>query len=144
MSSHSPFSQSVAYKGEVKMKLFKFVVSIVIPAFLLAATVACPVMGQETAKAPAKGEVTVKVLFENAKVKVTENRFPAGSVSPSSARPGRVVHTVKGGTLLRTHPDGKKVTVVTKAGETRWLEADTYEVKNAGKSEIVLHVVIPK
>ena len=101
-------------------------------------------MAQEKAKAPAKGEVAVKVLFENAKVKVTENRFPAGAVSPSSARPDRVVHTIKGGTFVRTLPNGKKVTIVTKAGETRWLEAATYEVKNAGKSEIVLHVVIPK
>jgi hypothetical protein len=122
----------------------RFVVGMVIPAFILAGMVASPAMAQEKAKASAKGEVSVKVLFENAKVKVTENRFPAGGVSPSSARPGRVVHTLKGGTFLRTHPDGKKITVVTKTGETRWLEAETYEVKNVGKSEIVLHVVIPK
>jgi hypothetical protein len=59
-------------------------------------------------------------------------------------RPGRVVYTVKGGTILRTYPDGKTVKIVTKAGETRWLEAETFSFANVGKSEIVLHSVTPK
>ena len=95
-------------------------------------------------KTPAKAEPVVKVLFENAKVKVTESRFPPGSVSPSSLRPGRVVHTVQGGTLERTLPDGKKVKVETKTGDTRWLDAETCAVTNVGKSEVVLHVVYLK
>ena len=133
--------------------LASFVVSIVAPAFIFAGGMASsavaqekakPAATQDKAKAPAKGEITSKVLFENNKVKAVELRYPAGVVSPSAARPDRVVHTIKGGTIVRTYPDGKTQKIESKAGETRWLEAATYEFKNVGKSEYVLHVVYLK
>ena len=115
--------------------------------FALAGMIALPVSAQDKGKAATESKAkapTTKTLFENDKVRVTESRFAAGAVSPSTARPGRVVHTVKGGTFTRIYPDGKKLKIETKTGETRWLEAETYEVRNTGKGEIVLHVVYPK
>jgi hypothetical protein len=95
-------------------------------------------------KEKAHAKAQSKVVLENDKVKVTESRYPPGADAPSMLRPGRVVYTVKGGTILRTYPDGKTVKIVTKAGETRWLEAETFSFANVGKSEIVLHSVTPK
>ena len=110
-------------------KLIGLVVGIMVPAFIMAGGMANSAVAQDKAKpattkdmakASAKGQITVKVLLENDKVKVkTETRIPAGAVAPSIARPNRVVHTVKGGTFMRTYPDGKKVKVETKTGETR-------------------------
>ena len=65
-------------------------------------------------------------------------------MSPSTARPDRIVHTVKGSTIVRTHPDGKTQKIESKTGETQWLEAATYEFKNVGKSDYIIHVVYLK
>lgn len=54
------------------------------------------------------------------------------------------MHTVKGSTIVRTHPDGKTQKIESKTGETRWLEAATYEFKNVGKSDYIIHVVYLK
>jgi hypothetical protein len=132
-------------------KSARIFMSFLVPAFLLAGVAAIPAMAQEKAKpaaaqdkAKSPDKIDQKVLFENDKVRVVESRFPPGSVGPSTARPARVAHTVKGGTFLRTYPDGKKVKVETKTGETRWMEAETYEFTNAGNAEIVLHTVYLK
>jgi hypothetical protein len=125
-------------------RLTSFVVGIVVPAFILAGGIASSAVAQEKAKAPAKAEITSKLLFENNKVKAVELRYPPGVVSPSALRPDRIVHTIKGGTIVRTYPDGKTQKIESKTGETRWLEAATYEFKNVGKSDYVLHVVFVK
>ena len=98
-------------------------------------------MAQEKAKAAAPKQ-EVKVLVENDKVRVTENRWVRGAESESVARPNRVVRALKGGTLQRIYPDGKKVTVEWKTGEVKFMEkADPYIVKNIGKSDVVLYVI---
>jgi hypothetical protein len=104
----------------------------------------CAGVSEGWSKEKAHAKAQSKVVLENDKVKVTESRYPPGAEAPSMLRPGRVVYTVKGGTFLRTYPDGKKVKIVTKTGETRWLEAETFSFANVGKSEIVLHSVTPK
>jgi hypothetical protein len=103
-----------------------------------------PAAAQDKAKAPAKGEATRKVVLENDKVQVFETRFPVGSEAPSTARADRVIYNVKGGTIMRIYPDGKTLKVELKTGETRWVEAGTYGVKNIGKGEIVQIAVVPK
>lgn len=121
--------------------LINFFATLVVPAFMLAGVGANQALAQEKAKgAPPKQEV--KVILENDKVRVTENRWLPGAESPNVARPNRVVRALKGGTIQRIYPDGKKETVEWKTGEVRYLErADPYVAKNIGKSEVVLYSV---
>jgi hypothetical protein len=122
-------------------RLASFFATLVVPAFLLAGVGANQAMAAEKAKAaPPKQEV--KVLVENDKVRVAENRWVPGAESENIARPNRVVRAVKGGTLQRIYPDGKKETVNWKTGEVKYFaKAEPYIVKNIGKSEVVLYVV---
>jgi hypothetical protein len=59
----------------------------------------------------------------------------------------RVNRTLKGGTLERTYPDGKKEKFEVKTGMVRYLEPSKggkYTVKNIGNTEIVNYVVLLK
>ena len=83
--------------------------------------------------------------FSDDKVRVGEVTWKPGGESPSVARPARVVRVLKGGTLERIYPDGKKESVVYKTGETSAIEAtQPYAIKNNGKSDVVLFVVFLK
>ena len=123
-----------------------------VPAFALAAVIAVPAVAQDKAKAPAKAEKgtsTMKLHFDNAKVRVFERTYKPGDTNtevPSSQY--RVVHTLKGGTLERTYADGKKEKTELKSGTVRYLEPSkggaTYTTKNIGKTEIVNYVVVVK
>ena len=116
--------------------------TLMVPAFMFA--VADQAVAQDKAKAMAKAapKQEQKVLVENDKVKVVENRWVAGAESESVARPNRIVRALKGGTLQRIYPDGKKEARTWKTGEVRYVEkTDPYIVKNIGKSEVVLYVV---
>jgi hypothetical protein len=131
-------------------KSTRLLVASLLPAFVLAGMVANPVTAQEkkmaksAQKAPA-GEVTLKEIEQNDKLRVYEATYKPGDVSPSAKRPLRVVHAIKGGTLERTYADGKKETVQWKTGETRILtEEKPYAVKNIGKSVVHLLVVAMK
>ena len=122
-------------------RLVSFLATLVVPAVLLAGVGANQAMAQEKAKAAAPKQ-EVKVLVENDKVRVSENRWVPGAESESVARPNRVVRALKGGTLQRIYPDGKKESVNWKTGEAKYLaKAEPYIVKNIGKSEVVLYVV---
>jgi hypothetical protein len=95
-------------------------------------------------KPAASPEPTTKTILDNERVKVTQTVFKPGDVSPSRERLPRVSHRIKGGTLERTYPDGKKMKNELKTGETAWLTKDTYSVKNVGKSDVILLTVQPK
>jgi hypothetical protein len=123
--------------------------SLLVSAFMLAALTASPVMAQDKAKdakaAPAeKASTPAKVILENDKLRIQETRYKPGTGGPMMERPGRASYSVRGGTFLRTYPDGKKVKVETKTGEWRWIEKETFSFVNAGKTEIILHTVVPK
>lgn len=109
------------------------VVSLLVSAFMLAGA------------AKAQENVEVKVLLENAKVRVYETRLKPGAESPSVERPFRVIRALTDGTVQRIYSDGKKETVKWKTGEVSARGPDkAYAVKNIGKSELVLYVVQPK
>jgi cell division protein FtsI/penicillin-binding protein 2 len=114
-------------------------VGLLIPAFLAAGIVATPAMAQDKAKA---GEVVVKEIAQNDKLRVYQATFKPGDTGPSVKRPMRAVYAIKGGTLERTYEDGTKETIVWKSGESRLVaEERPYGLKNTGKTVIVLHVV---
>jgi hypothetical protein len=131
-------------------KSTRLLVASLLPAFVLAGMTTNPATAQEkkmeksAQKAPA-GEVTLKEIEQNDKLRVYEATYKPGDVSPSAKRPMRVVHAIKGGTLERTYADGKKDTVQWKTGDTRIIsEERPYSVKNTGKGVVQLLVVATK
>src|SRR5438132_6008754 len=122
-----------------------------VATFTLAFTTGA-VMAQEKAKAEKaekaeKGKPVLKVLAENDKVRVFEIALKPGDENkavPSSSF--RVVRALKGGTLMRTYADGKTQKVEWKTGEARINEPDkvAYTVKNVGKTDVMLYVVVLK
>jgi hypothetical protein len=88
-----------------------------------------------------EGKAEIKVLLENAKVKVFEITFRPGDISQSQLRPNRVVHYKTSGKLTRIYPDGKMVDRTFTAGDTAWIEADTYAVKNTGMMTVKLMII---
>jgi hypothetical protein len=124
-------------------------------ALLLAVAAYGPAQAQDKAKAPAtpakadakadaKDQRDRKVLVDNEKVLVTEVRYKPGSSSGSLERGNRVVRALTDGTLEKTLPDGKKETIVWKAGEVKYSPKETYSQKNIGKTELVLYSVTIK
>jgi hypothetical protein len=124
-------------------RMVGFFATLAVPAVVLALAGPLDAGAQEKAKAVQKFEQ--KELLKNDKVNVVEARWPPGSESPSVARPYRVIRVLKGGTVQRIFPDGKKENVVYKAGEVSALEASQpYAIKNIGKSEVVLFAIFLK
>ena len=136
-------------------RLIRLFVSLLVPALMLAFATATPAMKHEMDKAkdakaaPAakleKGQVVLKVLHEDDKVRVGEITYKPGNEGLNVARPFRILRALKGGTLQRTYPDGKTDKLTFKTGEVKVLQpSPPYIPKNIGKSDVVLYVVIVK
>ena len=83
----------------------------------------------------------VQEIEKNDEVRVYETTYKPGDQSSSMERPPRAVRALKGGTLTRIYPDGKKEKVTYKTGEVKVFGATpAYVVKNEGKSPIHLYV----
>ena len=128
------------------MRRFSAVLAgLLVPAFLLAGAMVNSAMAQEKAKAKmekAAGKVTIKEMAKNDKFRVYEAIFKPGDEAPSVERKPRVVRALKGGTLQRIYPDGKKETNRYKTGEVKVFDATPpYGLKNIGKTTVDLYVV---
>ena len=91
-------------------------------------------------------EVAIKVLSDDAKVRVFEATYVPGSGNSSPpASSTRVVRAIKPGQLTRIYPDGKTEVVNWKAGMVQVLgPGPAYTTKNTGKSVLQLYVVVVK
>jgi hypothetical protein len=136
-------------------KSARFLMGLLVPAFMLAGVAANPALAQDKAKdakaAPAakaeKGKAAQKVLLENNKVRVQEVMYKPGDENTSVASSSsRVVRALKGGTLMRTYADGKTEKSEWKTGEVKFIESSkvAYRAKNVGKTDVQLYVVILK
>jgi hypothetical protein len=129
-------------------KLAAVLAGLLVPALFVAGIIATPAIAQEKKaekgmeKAKA-GQVVIKEVAKNDKVRVYEATFKPGDTAASVERPFRVIRALKGGTLELTHPDGKKEMSRYKNGETKLRDKDTYAVKNVGKTTVHLYVVQP-
>ena len=133
----------------------RLLTTLLIPAFMLAGAVAGPAMAQDKAKdtkaAPAakaqKGASTVTVVMENDKVRAFEVLFKPGDENKAVPSANfRIVRALKGGSLTRTYADGKTEKNEYKTGQV-WFNEPTkvgYTVKNVGKSDVQLYVVVLK
>jgi hypothetical protein len=119
--------------------------ALLVPAFMLVAAVATPAMAQDKAMGKMKkaaGQVTIKEVTQDGKVRVYEAIFKPGAEAPSIERSFRVVRYLKGGTLQRTYPDGKKENTTYKNGEVKIFPATKpYAIKNVGKTTVHAYVV---
>jgi hypothetical protein len=134
-------------------QLARVFMGLLLAAFMLAGVTTNLVTAQDRAKdvKPAqaakseKGRATSKTLLENDKVRVVETHFKPGDVT-NVPRFARVVHVLKGGTMLRTYPDGKTEKVELKTGEVMFDEViagsgPRWTVKNVGGTDVVTYVV---
>jgi hypothetical protein len=126
-------------------KLAGVLAGLLVPAFLLTATVVTPATAQDKAKAKmekkAAGKVMIKEITKNDKVRVYEAILKPGDEAPSIERPFRVIRTLAAGAIQRTYPDGKKETLKYKAGEVRVQDRATYSAKNVGNTTVHLYIV---
>jgi mannose-6-phosphate isomerase-like protein (cupin superfamily) len=114
--------------------------------FVLVGIVENPAMAQGKAKAQ-NGKSTVKVLFNDDRVRVVEVTYKPGDESNKNYKilPFRVMRALTSGTLQRTYPDGKIEKVAIKAGEVRVFDASNpFSAKNVGTSDLVLYGVLVK
>jgi hypothetical protein len=112
---------------------------LLVPAFFLTGAIVHPALAQDQAKTAA--EPVVKVLAENDRVRVQESTYKPGTGQSIRERPLAVVRVLKGGTMLRTFPDGKTETERFKDGQTRIREPATYGNKNIGKTTVRFYIV---
>jgi hypothetical protein len=135
---------SAGGKKEGIMRGLAVLAGLLVPVFLFSGAVENSAMAQEKAKAQkAAGQVTLKEVTKNEKVRVYEAIFKPGDEAPSIERPFRVIRALRGGTLQLTYPDGKKETSRYKNGEVKIRDRATYAVKNIGKTTVHLYVVQP-
>ena len=97
-------------------------------------------------KAAAPKEVSIRVIAENAKVRVTEVTYAPGAENKSTSRATmRIVRALKGGTLERTYADGRKENVTYKNNEVHINEpGPQYDTRNVSTGAVVLYVVTIK
>jgi len=126
------------YKGEKMKNSLRFVVGIIVPAFILASGMV------NLAAAADKMAAPPKVLVENEKVKVFEITVKPGETADTTAASTgyRAIRTLQGSKIVRTFADGKKEANVLKAGAVIWLEpGPAYSYKNIGKTVLQFYIV---
>ena len=78
---------------------------------------------------------TVKVKFENEKVRVLEAELSLGTKEAMHSHPAGVVYVLSGAKLRFTYPDGRTEEKAAATGETIWRESTTHAVENIGDTE---------
>jgi beta-alanine degradation protein BauB len=81
-----------------------------------------------------------KFVMENDRVRVLEVMFKPGDKAMMHQHPDHVVHVLKGG-KASLKSSGKKDILELQKGKTLFLEAQSHEVENIGKTDIDLLVI---
>jgi len=115
---------------------------------LLLAVVAMLSLNAGSALAETKG-YDQKTVIDNDRVRVMIVTWKPGAESPSVARElDRVVHAVKGGTIVRKYEDGTTKRFSYKDGDVVYADKpedkQKYSIKNVGKNTIVLQATFLK
>lgn len=96
----------------------------------------CAATAQDAAVVNAR---TVKVVLENAHVRVLEAILPPGEKELPHSHPASVIYMVSGG-RGRNHADGKVVEAEFKPGTTLYREPTTHWMENIGTTP--MHVLL--
>jgi quercetin dioxygenase-like cupin family protein len=103
-------------------------------AFMGAATV---VSAQDPAVVQSS---TVKIKFENEKVRVLEAELPAGVKEKVHSHPAYVIYVLAGGKVRNYAADGKTTESEMKTGEVLYREPLTHAAENIGNTR--LHLIL--
>jgi quercetin dioxygenase-like cupin family protein len=85
-----------------------------------------------SAQDPAVVNKTVKVKFENKKVRVLEAELPAGVKEAVHSHPAYVIYVVAGGRIRNYAADGQTTESELKAGDVLYREPLTHAAENIG------------
>lgn len=95
------------------------------------------VSGQDPAAVNAS---TIKVKFENEKVRVIEAELPPGVKEKQHSHPAYVIYVLAGGKVRNYASDGKVTEAELKTGEVLYRESLTHAAENIGTT--TLHLVL--
>jgi mannose-6-phosphate isomerase-like protein (cupin superfamily) len=105
-----------------------------------AALVSGPLMASAVELSPqARGasQSTVKIVLDNARVRVRDVTFPPGVTGMHTHELAHVGVVIQGGTLVFRYPDGKSETMKLEAGGAGFREANvTHEPTNPGSAPV--------
>ncbi len=76
-----------------------------------------------------------KVLFENDRVRVLENRMKPGERSAMHSHPGLVFYTLTSGKFKFTFPDGETMDLDLEPGQAGWMDPVTHSTESVGPAE---------
>ena len=114
----------------------RFIISAVMAAFtLIAATTS--VWAQDPAVVNSK---TVKVKFENDRVRVLEAELPPGVKEQVHSHPAYVIYVLAGGKIRNYASDGKTTEAELKTGEVLYREPLTHAAENIGTT--TMHLIL--
>jgi hypothetical protein len=113
--------------------------AMLVPAIVAAAVIGSPASAQEKQSVRQQ-----KVLLDNQKVRVTESTWKPGEVNPMADQGYRITRVLQGGTMERTHGDGKKEKIEWKTGEVKEYQPSKSSTKNIGKTTVVVYNVTVK
>jgi len=102
-----------------------------------AALLAISVSAQDPAVVNAK---TVKVKFENDRVRVLEAELPPGTKEQVHSHPACVIYAVAGGKVRNYAADGKTTESELKTGEVLYREPLTHAAENIGST--TMHLIL--
>ncbi len=114
------------------------------PALLaIAACLAAGLLGSSAAVAQDAAVVnaaTVKVIIDNARVRVLEATIPPGAKENPHSHPAAVIHVIEGG-QVRNHVGDQAGEAQLVAGQTLYREPTTHWAENIGTTTIHLILV---
>jgi quercetin dioxygenase-like cupin family protein len=114
----------------------RIVISAVIATFTFIAW-ATSISAQDPAVVQSK---TVKVKFENEKVRVLEAELPSGVKEQVHSHPAYVIYVLAGGKVRNYAADGKTTEGELKTGEVLYREPLTHAAENIG--DTTLHMIL--
>ena len=114
----------------------RFIISAVIAAFAFIAWTTS-ISAQDPAVVNSK---TIKVKFENERVRVLEAELPPGVKEQVHSHPAYVIYVLAGGTYRNYAADGKTSEGEMKTGEVVYRDPLTHAAENIGKT--TMHLIL--
>ena len=114
----------------------RIIISAVITAFIFIVPTSS-VSAQDPAVVNSK---TVKVKFENEKVRVLEAELPPGTKEQVHSHPAYVIYVQAGGKVRNYAADGKTTEVELKTGEVLYRDPLTHAAENIGNT--AMHLIL--
>src|SRR5690349_23435301 len=105
--------------------------------FIITAVCVTAAQGQDPAVVNAK---TIKVKFENDRVRVLEASLPPGVKEQVHSHPAYVIYVLEGGKTRNFGSDGKTTETELKTGEVIYREPLTHAAENIGNT--TMHMIL--